>query len=76
MELERENYMVTGKYGHKHIPGRPVVRSGVFFIVGFGIFWTVMGAAMTVFGGGVFGIVPCFGVLFVLLVQASVLRRS
>ena len=65
-ELERENYMVAGKYGHKHIPGRFSSAFGGFFIVGFGIFWTAMAASMTGFGGaGIVSIFPLFGVLFV-----------
>ena len=66
-ELERENYMVVGKNGHRHIPGK---ASSVFvgiFTVGFGIFWTAMAASMIGFGGdGVFSIFPLFGVLSVL----------
>ena len=66
-ELERENYMVVGKYGRKHIPGKVSSVLGGFFIVGFGIFWTVMAASMTGFGGaGVLSIFPLFGVLFIL----------
>jgi hypothetical protein len=66
-ELERENYMVAGRYGHKHIPGRMSSAFGGLFVVGFGIFWTVIAVFMTGFGGPVFfSIFPLFGVLFVL----------
>ena len=66
-ELERENYMVAGKYGHKHIPGRFSSALGGFMIVGFGIIWTLMAASMTGFGrAGVISLFPLLGVLFVL----------
>lgn len=65
--LERENYMVEGQHGHKHIPGKISSVLGGLFIVGFGIFWTVMAASMTGFGeAGVFSIFPLFGILFIL----------
>ena len=66
-QLEREDYMVAGKYGNKHIPGKASSLFGGLFIVGFGIFWTITAAGMTGFGGaGVFSLFPLFGVLFVL----------
>lgn len=66
-ELERENYMVAGNNGHRHIPGKASSVIVGIFIVGFGIFWTAMAALMTGFGSdGVFSIFPLFGVLFVL----------
>lgn len=66
-ELERENYMVAGQYGHKHIPGKVSSVFAGLFIVGFGISWTVIAASMTGFGGvGVFSFLPLFGILFIL----------
>ncbi|MBW4622036.1 MAG: SHOCT domain-containing protein [Cyanosarcina radialis HA8281-LM2] len=49
-ELERENYMATGKYGCKYIPGKVESLIGGIFIVCFGIFWTFTAASMTGFG--------------------------
>ncbi len=64
--LERENYMVRGQHGHKHIPSKFGSLFWGLFIVGFGIFWTAM--AMPVMGfGGVVSIFPLFGVLFILI---------
>jgi hypothetical protein len=66
-ELERENYMVLGKYGRKQIPGKTSSLFGGIFIVASGILWTLMAASMTGFGGaGTFDLFPLFGVLFIL----------
>jgi hypothetical protein len=65
-ELERENYMVTGRYGHKYIPGKFSSAFGGLIVVGFGIFWTSVAAIITTFAGfGVLSIFPLFGVLIV-----------
>ena len=58
--LERERYMVAGRYGHRYLPSRGMSLLGGAVIVGFGIFWTAMAASM---GTGLF---PLFGVLFIL----------
>lgn len=64
-ELERENYMVAGYYGHRLIPRKGSSVFGGLVVVAFGIFWTATAASMTGFGGaGVF--LPLFGVLFTL----------
>lgn len=60
-ELERENYMVSGKHGHRHIPGKVSSAVGGLLIVGFGIFWT-MGAASS----HAPSFLQLFGVIFVL----------
>ena len=66
-DLERENYMIAGKYGHRHIPRKTSSVFGGIFIVGFGIFWTMMASAMTGFGNaGIFSFFPLFGVVFVI----------
>ena len=66
-ELERENYMVVGRYGAKYIPGKASSVFGGLFIVGFGIFWTTMAASITGLGdAGPFSVFPLFGVLFIL----------
>lgn len=67
-ELERENYMVTGRYGSRHIPTKGSSLFGGIIVAVFGAFWTVMAFSIT--GAGAFGIVsllfPLFGVLFIL----------
>jgi Short C-terminal domain len=65
--MERENYMVTGKYGRKYIPDKVSSVFGGIFAVGVGIFWMAMTTSITGFGGaGVFSPFPLFGVLFIL----------
>ena len=66
-ELERENYMITGKHGHRFLPQRGMSVIGGVFIVGFGIFWTAMAASAGGGVGGVFVLFPLFGVLFILM---------
>lgn len=58
-QMERENYMVEGDYGHKYIPDKVSSFFGGILSAGFGIFWTTM--------AGAFGIFQLFGVLFILL---------
>lgn len=66
-ELERETYMVRGKYGHQHIPEKSSSALRGVFVVAFGVFWTVSAATYTGFGrGGVSSVFPLFGVLFIL----------
>jgi hypothetical protein len=60
--LERERYMISGKYGHRSIPTRGLsVLVGVL-VVGFGIFWTAMAAS-----SGAPGFFPLIGVFFILV---------
>ena len=66
-ELERENYMITGRYGSRHIPTRTSSVFGGLFIVGFGIFWTIIALGMTLAARSpLLLIFPLFGVMFVL----------
>lgn len=60
-EQEREQYMVTNKHGHRHIPSMAGSGIGCVVIVGFGLFWTVMASQV---GGGPFAL---FGVLFIVI---------
>ncbi len=65
--MERENYMVTGKYGRKYIPDKVSSVFEGIFAVGFGIFLMSMTTSMTGFGGaGVFSAFPLLGILFIL----------
>lgn len=70
--LEKESFMVRGKDGQMSVPSRGASLFGGIFIVGFGIMWTlfatgIAGAAIGGFGraGGIAGIFPCFGLLFI-----------
>lgn len=65
-KLERENYMIHGKYGRKHIPGKASSLFGGVILVAFGIFWTVMAGVVAGPFGGLGSLFPIFGVLFVL----------
>jgi len=60
-DLERETYMVNGKYG-RHLPSRVGNVVGGLLAVGFGIFWTIMAVSME---APFF--MPIFGVVFVTL---------
>ena len=67
-ELERENYMMTGRYGHRYIPGKSSSVLGGIFLAGFGVLWTIVTFSMASGGApGLIGLVfPMFGVVFVL----------
>jgi len=58
--MERERYMVTGRYGYRSIPSQGASVLGGVLFVAFGILWTVLASGI---GGGFFAM---FGVLFIL----------
>ena len=60
--IEREQYMVAGRYGGRYIPGRVSSVLGGVLIAGFGTVWTIGAAGM---GAPFF--FPLFGVIFVLV---------
>jgi len=60
-QIEREQYMVAGRYGSRYIPNKAMSVIGGVLIAGFGTFWTIMAAGM---GAPFF--FPLFGVVFVL----------
>jgi hypothetical protein len=59
-QMERERYMVSGRYGSKHVPSEGSSALMGIAVVGFGIFWTIMAASM---GAPMF--FPLFGVFFI-----------
>jgi hypothetical protein len=59
-ELERENYMMTGRYGNRYLPKTESSIAGGIILVGFGTFWTLMTLST---GAPIF--FPIFGVVFV-----------
>lgn len=61
-ELERENYMVTGRYGRRYIPERGSSLGGGIFLSVIGVAWT--GFAMSMPHVPFF--FPLFGIMFVL----------
>lgn len=76
-ELEREKYMITGRYGHRSIPTRGASMAGGMMVVGFGALWTMMAIGIGNFGSGMMEgqaedglfstlqvVFPLFGVLF------------
>ena len=66
-EIQKEQYMVSGRYGFRYVPkkGHSLVAGVV--MPAFGIIWTVMAFNMSRgFGGGFGSIFPAFGVLFAL----------
>jgi Short C-terminal domain len=60
--MERDRYMVAGRYGYRYLPTKGMSLLGGIMIVGFGILWTAFAAGM---GAPVF--FPLFGVLFILV---------
>jgi hypothetical protein len=64
-ELEREQYVITGRYGYRYLPNKTMsVIMGVVIVV-FGIFWTVMAFGMVGEVSGPFILFPLFGVVFI-----------
>jgi hypothetical protein len=59
--MEREQYMVHGRYGYRYLPSRGLSLISGVAICAFGLLWTVFAAGM---GAPVF--FPLFGVLFIL----------
>src|SRR4051794_19655712 len=45
-QLERDRYMVVGRYGGRYIPNRATSLIGGVVFAGFGTVWTVMAASM------------------------------
>ncbi len=69
--MEREQYMVTGRYGSRSLPSEGGSLFGGLIIAGFGVFWTIL--AFTITSGasaagapGIASVFPFFGVLFIL----------
>lgn len=69
-QMERENYMVTGKYGARYVPS--VANSVLVGIlcIGFGIVWLIatsssFNAPGSLNAPGVFGYFPFFGVIMI-----------
>ena len=60
--IERDRYMVAGRYGYRYLPTKGMSLLGGIVIVGFGIFWTMFAAGM---GAPIF--FPLFGVFFILM---------
>ncbi len=64
-EMEREQYMVRGRYGGRYVPSTvAAVLTGVLS-VGFGLFWVAITFGMMGGGGGGFSFFPLFGLLFI-----------
>ncbi|MGN6545007.1 MAG: SHOCT domain-containing protein [Aureliella sp.] len=68
-EMERENYMVTGRYGQRYIPDKATIIPGSLMVIAGGSLWTVMAVTIGGFGQrGAFSLAfPLFGVIFVLV---------
>lgn len=60
--LEREQYMVTGQYGSRHLPSEGGSIVAGVLIGGFGLCWTVFAASL-----GAPAFFPFFGVVFILV---------
>ena len=67
-EMERETYLVSGRYGSRSIPSAGGSLLGAAIIGGFGLFWTITAASM-----GAPAIFPIFGAVFILVGVGSAL---
>jgi hypothetical protein len=65
--LERESYMIMGRYGYRRLPSKGLSVFGGIAVTIFGIFWTVMALNIRGGFGGPVGFFPLFGVLFILV---------
>ena len=63
--LERDQYMVAGRYGGRHLPSKGMSLLGGVVIAVFGIFWMVMASNITGGMGGGPSLFPLFGLLFI-----------
>jgi hypothetical protein len=78
-ERQRQQYLVTGRYGQRTIP-TPVlsILTGVA-VVGAGVVWTALTLGLGDAVGGGFGFFPLFGVFFIvvgLVVSVSSYRKA
>jgi hypothetical protein len=69
-ELERENYLITGRSGGRQVPTVAGSAIGAIFLVGFGIVWTIFAFAFP--GGTSAGGAMPFPVLGALLILVGV----
>jgi hypothetical protein len=70
-ELERNNYMVQGRY-NTYLPGKASSLIGGVVVALFGAFWTAMAFGITQHAGpGFVSLFPLFGVLFIVLGVAT-----
>lgn len=75
-ELERDNYMIEGRHGSRHIPTKgSSIGSGVVIIL-FGLGWTIFAFVMSADAPSkVVIIVPLCGVLMILIGAATSIRE-
>jgi Short C-terminal domain len=59
--MERDRYMVAGRWGYRYVPSRGMSLLGGVVITVFGVIWTMMTVSM-----GAPGFFPLFGVVFIL----------
>ena len=71
-EMEKEQYMVTGRYGSRSLPSEGGSLLGGLIIGGFGVFWTIFAFSITSGASaagapGIASVFPFFGILFVVV---------
>jgi hypothetical protein len=75
-ELERDNYMIEGRYGSRHIPTKGSSIGGGVVMILFGLGWTIFAFVMTANAPSkVVIIFPIFGVLFILFGAVASIRE-
>jgi hypothetical protein len=76
-EMERERYMVYGRYGYRYVPNAAWSVVGGVLAVGFGLFWTVMAFGFAGGAGGPGLFFPLFGLVFIAVgIGASIYNFS
>ena len=64
-DLQRKNYLMTGKYGNQSMPTKTGSVFGGVLVTAFCIFWVVTAGAITSSGPpGISSLFPLFGILF------------
>src|SRR5205807_9654997 len=68
-QIEREQYLIRGRYGQQMLPSTGMSVVGGVVIVGFGVLWTILAFSITAHfpgGGGAATVFPFFGLIFIL----------
>jgi hypothetical protein len=65
-QLEREQYMIWGKYGARQVPTRSMSIVAGVIVAAFGTVWTVMALSFAGNAGGFADVFPMFGIVFIL----------
>jgi hypothetical protein len=65
-EKERERYMITTKYGRRYVPSTGAAVVVGLISVSMGLIWTMTSLALTHDLGALAGVLPLFGMVFII----------